>query len=88
MKVSPDALRAAVEQAGAVEREAKGSGEVFRYELDGATVTAWRTGTAVVQGTGEGREVLERLVAELALDPPGAAAPPGAGASPGAAAPP
>ncbi len=34
MKVEPDALRAAVVQAGGVEREAKGSGELWRYELD------------------------------------------------------
>ena len=67
MKLDPAALRAAVVQAGGVEREAKGSGELFRYELDGATVTAWRTGTARVQGKGEGREVLQKLVAELAL---------------------
>ena len=66
MKVPPDALRVAVEQAGAVEREAKGSGELWRYELDGATVTVWRTGTARVQGKGEGRHVLEKLVAEVA----------------------
>ena len=66
MKVSPDALRVAVEQAGAVEREARGSGELFRYELDGATVTVWSTGTARVQGKGEGREILTKLVADLA----------------------
>jgi ribonuclease HIII len=61
-----DALRAAVEQAGGVEREARGSGELWRYELDGATVTVWSTGTARVQGRGEGRALLERLVAEVA----------------------
>ena len=70
MKLDPAALRAAVVQAGAVEREARGSGELYRYELDGATVTVWRTGTARVQGRGEGREVLEKLVADLADDPP------------------
>ncbi|HEX8204567.1 MAG TPA: ribonuclease HIII [Solirubrobacteraceae bacterium] len=70
MKLDPAALRAAVVQAGAAEREARGSGELFRYELDGATVTVWRTGTARVQGKGEGREVLEKLVADLADDPP------------------
>lgn len=70
MKLEPAALRAAVVQAGGVEREAKGPGELFRYELDGATVTVWRTGTARVQGKGEGREVLEKLVAELAEGPP------------------
>ncbi|HEV3000468.1 MAG TPA: ribonuclease HIII [Solirubrobacteraceae bacterium] len=69
MKVPParrDALRAAIEQAGAVPREARGSGELWRYELDGATVTLWSTGTCRVQGKGEGREVLERVVAEVA----------------------
>jgi ribonuclease HIII len=70
VKLDPAALRAAVVQAGAAEREARGSGELFRYELDGATVTVWRTGTARVQGKGEGREVLEKLVADLADDPP------------------
>jgi ribonuclease HIII len=70
VKLDPDALRAAVVQAGAVEREARGPGELFRYELDGATVTAWRTGTARVAGKGEGREVLSKLVADLAHDPP------------------
>ncbi len=64
-----DALRAAVEQAGGVAREATGSGELWRYELDGATVTLWRTGTCRVAGKGEGREVLERLVAEVAAAP-------------------
>ena len=34
MKLDPSALRAALVQAGAVEREAKGSGEVLRYELE------------------------------------------------------
>ena len=69
MKVAParrDALRAALEQAGATAREARGSGELWRLELDGATVTLWQTGTVRVQGKGEGREVLERLVAEVA----------------------
>jgi ribonuclease HIII len=70
VKVPPDALRDAVVQAGGTRREAKGSGELFRYELDGATVTVWRTGTARVQGKGEGREVLQKLVADLADDPP------------------
>ena len=64
-----DDLRAALVQAGAAEREAKGSGELFRYELDGATVTVWSTGTVRVQGKGEGRELLERLVAEVAEAP-------------------
>ena len=69
MRVDParhDALRAAVEKAGATAREATGSGELWRFELGGATVTLWRTGTVRVQGKGEGREVLERLVAEVA----------------------
>jgi ribonuclease HIII len=70
VKVPPDDLRAALVQAGGVEREAKGSGELYRYELDGATVTVWRTGTARVQGKGEGRPVLEKLVADLAHAPP------------------
>lgn len=69
MKVPPDALRVAVEQAGAVEREAKGSGELWRYELDGATVTVWSTGTVRVSGKGEGRSLLEQLVAEVAVRP-------------------
>ena len=70
MKLDPDALRAALIQADAVEREAKGSGELYRYELGGATVTVWRTGTARVQGKGEGRKLLEKLVADLAEGPP------------------
>ncbi|MDQ3742215.1 MAG: hypothetical protein M3389_14855, partial [Actinomycetota bacterium] len=65
-----DALRAAVEAAGAVPREAKGSGEVWRYELDGAFVTAWRTGTVRVQGKDPGRAALEGIVGA----PPAAAA--------------
>ena len=73
MKVAPDrrdTLRAALEQALAVPLPARGSGEVFRYELDGATVTLWQTGTVRVQGKGEGREPLEKLVADLAEAPP------------------
>ena len=69
MKVPPDrreALRAALEQAGAVAVEARGTGEVWRYSLDGAAVTLWRTGTVRVTGKGEGREVLARLVDEVA----------------------
>ncbi|HEX2084352.1 MAG TPA: ribonuclease HIII [Solirubrobacteraceae bacterium] len=61
-----DSLRAALEQAGAAPVEARGSGETWRYALGGATVTLWRTGTVRVQGKGEGRELLERLVAEVA----------------------
>ena len=68
MKVSPDALLAALVQAGAVERAARGSGKLFRYELDGATVTVWTTGTARVQGKGEGREILTKLVADIARE--------------------
>ena len=71
MKVPPDLLRDAVVQAGGTQLESKGSGELYRYELDGATVTVWRTGTARVGGKGEGREVLSKLVADLAEDPPG-----------------
>jgi ribonuclease HIII len=69
VKVPPDALRAALVQAGAVEREAKGSGELYRFDLDGATVTVWRTGTARVHGKGEGRPVLDELVAGVAVKP-------------------
>ncbi|HEX8086872.1 MAG TPA: ribonuclease HIII [Solirubrobacteraceae bacterium] len=69
MKVRPerrDPLRAALEQAAALRRDARGSGEIWRYELDGATVTLWSTGTVRVDGKGSGREILERLVAEFA----------------------
>jgi ribonuclease HIII len=61
------ALRDALERAGAIPREAKGTGEEWRYELDGATVTLWRTGTVRVQGKGEGGPLLEQLVAEVAV---------------------
>jgi ribonuclease HIII len=74
VKVGADrqaALREALERSGAEAREAKGSGEVWRYALDGATVTLWRTGTVRVQGKGEPLELLRRLVAEYAV--PGAA---------------
>ena len=69
MKVRADRredLRAALEQAGAVRREAKGSGELWRYALDDATVTLWSTGTVRVQGKGEGADLLSRLVGEVA----------------------
>ncbi|MEA2386046.1 MAG: ribonuclease [Thermoleophilaceae bacterium] len=69
MKVPPDrrdALRAALEQAGALPLPATGTGEVFRYSLDGAAVTLWRTGTVRVTGKGEGRAVLEPLVEAVA----------------------
>jgi ribonuclease HIII len=62
-----EALREALERSGAERREAKGSGEVWRYALDGATVTLWRTGTVRVTGKGERLEVLRRLVEEFAL---------------------
>ena len=80
--MSLDALRSAIEQAGAVAREARGSGEVWRYELDGATVTAWRTGTVRVQGKGEGREVLSKLVADVADAGVSGAEQPGGAADP------
>jgi ribonuclease HIII len=62
-----EALREALERSGAERREAKGSGEVWRYALDGAQVTLWRTGTVRVAGKGEYLEVLRRLVEEFAL---------------------
>jgi ribonuclease HIII len=62
-----DALREALERSGAERRESKGSGELWRYALDGVQVTLWRTGTVRVQGKGEGLEVLQRLVEEFAL---------------------
>jgi ribonuclease HIII len=40
---------------------------VWRYALDGATVTLWRTGTCRVQGKGESLDVLRRLVEEFAV---------------------
>ena len=73
-----EALREALERSGAERREAKGSGELWRYVLDGAQVTLWRTGTVRVQGKGEGLGLLQRLVEEFAV-PESAAAklPPG-----------
>jgi ribonuclease HIII len=62
-----EALRQALERSGAERREAKGSGEVWRYDLDGASVTLWRTGTVRVQGKGESLAVLQRLVDEFAV---------------------
>jgi ribonuclease HIII len=62
-----EALREALERSGAERREAKGSGELWRYALDGAQVTLWRTGTVRVQGKGEYLPVLQRLVEEFAL---------------------
>jgi ribonuclease HIII len=72
-----EGLRLALERSGAQRREAKGSGEVWRYELDGAHVTLWRTGTVRVQGKGEGAGPLGRLVEEFAV--PDAATVPGQG---------
>jgi ribonuclease HIII len=69
-----EALREALERSGAERREATGSGELWRYALDGGQVTLWRTGTVRVQGKGEGTPVLERLVAEFAV-PEGAPVP-------------
>src|SRR5690606_14185011 len=63
----PEAPREALERAGAGRREANGAGEVWRYALDGAQVTLWRTGTVRVQGKGEGLEPLTRLVEEFAV---------------------
>jgi ribonuclease HIII len=62
-----EALREALERSGAERRESKGSGELWRYALDGAQVTLWRTGTVRVQGKGEYLDVLQRLVEEFAL---------------------
>ena len=62
-----EALREALERSGAERRESKGSGELWRYVLDGAQVTLWRTGTVRVQGKGEGLEPLQRLVEEFAV---------------------
>ena len=62
-----EALREALERSGAERREAKGSGELWRYTLDGAHVTLWRTGTVRVSGKGEYLAVVERLVEEFAL---------------------
>lgn len=61
------ALAEALERAGAEPVEAKGSGELWRYRLDGASVTMWRTGTVRVQGKGERRDALTALVSEYAL---------------------
>ena len=74
-----EALRQALERSGAERREAKGSGELWRYALDGASVTLWRTGTVRVQGKGEMLDVAARLVAEHAVPEKAgsAAGPPG-----------
>jgi ribonuclease HIII len=69
-----EALRDALERSGAERREAKGSGELWRYALDGAQVTLWRTGTVRVQGKGEGLGLLQRLVEEFAVPEQAAAA--------------
>jgi ribonuclease HIII len=76
------ALRAALETAGAQPREAKGDGEVLRYDLvrdDGrAQVTLWRTGTCHVTGSGTALAELRAVVDDLAegAPPPTAAAVP------------
>ena len=62
-----EALREALVKSGAEPREAKGTGELWRYDLEGASVTLWRTGTVRVQGKGEGLPLLERLVGEFAV---------------------
>ena len=70
MKVSAErqeALREALERSGAERREAKGTGEVWRYDLEGAGVTLWRTGTVRVHGKGEYLDVVQRLVDDFAV---------------------
>ena len=62
-----EALREALEKSGAERRESKGSGELWRYTLDGAHVTLWRTGPVKVSGKGEYLDVVQRLVEEFAL---------------------
>ena len=62
-----EALREALERSGAERREARGTGEVFRYDLEGAGVTLWRTGTVRVHGKGENLEIVQRLVDEFAV---------------------
>ena len=61
------ALADSLERSGAVRDDVKGSGEVWRYRLDGASVTLWRTGTCRVQGKGEMLDVLTALVAPHAV---------------------
>ena len=62
-----EALRQALERSGAEPREVKGTGEVWRYDLEGAGVTLWRTGTVRVHGKGEYHEVLSRLVDQFVV---------------------
>ena len=62
-----EALRQALERSGAEPREAKGTGEVWRYDLEGAGVTLWRTGTVRVHGKGEHLDVVRRLVDEFVV---------------------
>jgi ribonuclease HIII len=69
------ALAEALERSGAERSEAKGSGEVWRYRLDGASATLWRTGTVRVQGKGEQLQALIDVVREHAV-PAGADAAP------------
>ena len=61
------ALADALERSGAERDEVRGSGEQWRYRLDGASVTLWRTGTCRVQGKGEMLDVLTALVASHAV---------------------
>ena len=61
------ALASELERSGAIRDEVKGSGEVWRYRMDGASVTLWRTGTCRVQGKGEMLDVLTALVASHAV---------------------
>lgn len=68
------ALASELERSGAVRDGVTGSGEVWRYRMDGASVTLWRTGTCRVQGKGEMLDVLTALVASHAV--PVAGAPP------------
>ena len=70
------ALASELERSGATRDDVKGSGEVWRYRLDGATVTLWRTGTCRVQGKGEMLDVLTALVAAHAVPVGDAPAPP------------
>ena len=62
-----EALREALERSGAEPREAKGTGELWRYDLEGAGVTLWRTGTVRVHGKGEHLDVVRRLVEDFAV---------------------
>ena len=63
-----DELREAIEAAGATAREARGTGEVWRYQLGDASVTLWRTGTVRVDG--KDREALRDVVEQYAVAAP------------------